>query len=297
MPEPMPVTPSPHPLDLAYAPTLSALHLERSRAHWEQASVTSRAHWRCDLDLPYGVAASERLDVFYPKLIAGQRSKGIMIFIHGGYWRALDKSNNSFVADAICAKGYTAVLPNYALCPGNTIEGIIKQLLACCAWVFRNATQLGSRADCISVAGHSAGGHLAAMMLAARFDWWAQDLPNNLLKAGLSISGLYDLTPHAKAPFLRSDIRLQSRSQIAKVSPVHYAAPRAPLLTVLGALEPSGFHLQDAQIASQWGNKVKRIKPLLGHDHFTILSALADPASAMTTRLQSVLQMSSATLR
>ncbi len=281
-----------HPLDLAYAPSLSALHLERSRAHWEEASKATRARLRCDLDLPYGIAASERMDVFYPNLGAGQRSKGIMIFIHGGYWRAMDKSNNSFVADAICAKGYTAVIPNYTLCPENTIEGIIKQMLACCAWVFRNATQLGSRADRITVAGHSAGGHLAAMMLAARFDWWAPDLPNNLVKAGLSISGLYDLTPHAKAPFLRHDIRLQSRGQIEKVSPVHYAAPRAPLLTVVGQVEPSGFHEQDAIIAAHWGQRVRRSKPLQGHDHFTILSALAEPASAMTKRLQSVLALS-----
>jgi arylformamidase len=234
-----------HPLDLAYAPRLSSLHLEQSLKQWDSASAATRNALRCQLDLPYGATASETLDVFHPKLRAGERSKGIMIFIHGGYWRAMDKANNSFVAQSICAAGYTAVLPNYALCPATTIEGITKQLLQACAWVYRNATQLGSRADRITVSGHSAGGHLCAMMMAARFDWIASDLPSDLLKAGLAISGLYDLTPHSKAPFLKNDIRLTSAAQVKRVSPVTYAAPRKPIFTVLGAVEPSGFLVQD----------------------------------------------------
>jgi arylformamidase len=278
-----------HPLDLAYAPSLTALHVDRSRAHWNSASTLARKQLRCNLDVAYGPAALERMDIFHPALHAGQRSKGIMIFIHGGYWRAVDKSDISFVAKAICAQGYTAVLPNYTLCPQNSIEGIVRQLLACCAWTFRNATQLGSRADRIKISGHSAGGHLAAMMLAARFDWMAEDLPADLLKAALSISGLYDLTPHARAPFLREDIQLRTRAAIDKVSPIRYEPPRAALYTVVGALEPSGFFEQDKAIKQLWGKRVKTSSPLPGHDHFTILSALDEPESKMTRLLNTVL--------
>jgi arylformamidase len=279
-----------HPLDLAYAPSLTAKHVEQSRAHWDDASARTRGQLRCDLDVAYGPAPSQRLDVFHPSLSPEQRSKGIMIFIHGGYWRAMDKRNNSFVAQVICAQGYTAVIPNYALCPQNTIEGIVQELLACCAWTYRNATQMGSRADSITISGHSAGGHLAAMMLAARFDWVAEDLPQDLLKAGLSISGLYDLRPHARAPFLRNDIALHTPSAIRKVSPIHYTAPRATLYTVVGALEPKGFFEQDASIARAWGKQVRTCAPLPNHDHFTILSALDDPTSAMSRLLEKVVQ-------
>lgn len=279
-----------NPLDLAYSPRLTALHLEKSLAQWEAASAAARLSLVGDLDVAYGKETSETLDVFHPKLTKNKPSKGVMIFIHGGYWRAMDKANNSFVARAICDKGYTAVLPNYALCPATTIAAITKQMLKACAWVYRNADLLNSNRNQITVSGHSAGGHLTAMMMAARFECMSSKLPANLIKAGLSISGLYDLTPHSKAPFLKDSIRLNTPAAVAKVSPVTYLPPRAPLYTAYGSLEPTGFAEQDKLLKAQWVGAVHSRKALEGHDHFTILLELENPQSELNKLLARVLK-------
>lgn len=281
-----------HPLDLAYAPRLTALHIDKTMAQWNAASAASRATLECDLDVLYGKGSNETLDIFHPKLAKGKRSKGVMIFIHGGYWRGSDKATNSFVANAICERGYTAILPNYALCPATTIVGITQQMLKACAWVYRNAVSLGSNRDQITISGHSAGGHLTAMMMAAHFELMANDLPENMLKAGLSISGLYDLTPHSKAPFLKDDIRLKTPVAVAKVSPITYLKPRATLHTVYGSLEPSGFADQDKLVKTFWRDAVRTRKALLGHDHFTILSELEDAQSELGQLMGRVLKAS-----
>ena len=108
-------------------------------ARWASTSAVVRARLRCELDVPYGDAPSERLDIF-PAARAGAP---VLVYIHGGYWRALDKRDQSFVAPAFVDAGAMVVLPNHALCPTVTLQALVLQLVAAVAWVHRHAREHG----------------------------------------------------------------------------------------------------------------------------------------------------------
>ena len=138
---------------------------------WAQDSAQVRANCPCALDLVYGPEAGETLDVF-PATRPGAALAPVLVFIHGGYWRSLDKSDHSFVAPPFTLAGYCVVVVNYALCPGTpehpvTVPHIGRQMEAALAWVWRYIGQHGGDRRRITVAGHSAGGQLAAWLLFA----------------------------------------------------------------------------------------------------------------------------------
>src|SRR5437868_4397919 len=123
---------------------------------WHKASAAARDGLAGELDLRYGDLPGETIDVFP----AAEANAPVLVFIHGGYWRSLDKSDVSFVAPTFVNAGATVVLPNYALCPAVGIETIALQMVAALAWVWRNAGGFNGDRERIVVAGHSAGGHL-----------------------------------------------------------------------------------------------------------------------------------------
>lgn len=242
-------------------------------ARWTASSALVRKDAPCMLDVSYGDAPSETLDVFP----AAQPGAPVLVFIHGGYWRALDKADHSFVAPSFTADGAMVVVPNYALCPAVTIEDIALQMTRALAWVARHAREHGGDPGRIAVAGHSAGGHLAAMLLSCRWQAVGADLPADLVKGALSISGLYDLEPIRQTPFLQGDLRLTPR-QVARLSPAFFPRPKAPLYTVAGGDESEEFLRQNLLIRSQWGpSRVPVCETLSGRNHFTVLHDLADP--------------------
>ncbi|MEO7245788.1 MAG: alpha/beta hydrolase, partial [Rubrivivax sp.] len=230
------------------------------------------------LDVPYGDADGETLDVFP----AATRGAPVLVFVHGGYWRSLDKSDHSFVAPSFVADGATVVLPNYALAPAVTVEHITLQVARAVAWVWRAAEGWGADRRRIVVVGHSAGGHAAAMALSCRWPQLQPDLPAGLLTRALSISGLYDLEPLRHARFLQDDLRLTPTS-VARLSPAFFPRPRAgTLYTVAGAEESDEFLRQNLLIREVWGpTSVPVCEVLPGADHFTVLHNLADPAGRL----------------
>ena len=184
-------------------------------ARWAEESERIRRSVRCCLDVPYGAHAMEKLDIFQPQA----RSRALLMFIHGGYWRALDKKEHSFVAAELVKHGVTVAVPNYALCPSVTIEEIIRQLLQASAWLWRNGGNFGAPSNRVHVAGHSAGGHLTAMMLAALWPSFARDLPQKVVSGGLAISGVYDLRDVVHVPSINNDVRMTA-AQAWKWSPM-----------------------------------------------------------------------------
>lgn len=247
-------------------------------ARWKTDSASARAaSHRAQLDLTYGSGASETLD-FFP---AGQANAPVFVFIHGGYWRSLDKADFSWVAPELARAGVNVAVPNYALAPAVSIEHIVRQLLAAHAWLWRNARQLGFDRARIAVGGHSAGGHLTAMMLAARWSQWADDLPADLLKGGYAISGLFDLNPIAKTPFLNVDLKLDAQSATRLSPALMPPATRAPLVTSVGGDESSEFLRQNALIGRRWKRVLRADIAMPGHNHFTVCDDLARPGSAM----------------
>jgi arylformamidase len=244
---------------------------------WAARSAETRASVRCYLDVPYGPHAMEKMDIFVP----ARASRACLMFIHGGYWRALDKKDHSFVAAEFVKHGVTVAVPNYALCPAITVEGIVLQILQACAWLHRNGTNFGAPPGNLYVSGHSAGGHLTAMAMAAVFPAFRPDLPKKAVRGGLAISGVYDLRDIVNVPSVNTDTRL-TPAQAAKVSPLFYPpATDAPLYLAAGGRELPPFIAQQSALAAKWKKVVAAEIPCPNDHHFSILDGLADPSSAL----------------
>ena len=244
---------------------------------WRTRSQQARAQLPCELDVAYGAGPEEKLDVFP----AANKSEALLVFIHGGYWRSLDKSDFSFLAGEFNRRGVTLALPNYGLCPKAGIEDIVKQNLLAVAWLWHYGARYGVNPGRLYVAGHSAGAHLTAMMLAARWDRYMPELPYNLIKGGLAISGIYDLQPLVQAPFVNQDLKLD-RTAAHRLSPANIPpATTAPLFTAVGGDESDEFKRQSALIAKAWRYAFAGDIPMPGRNHLTVVEELANPESAL----------------
>jgi arylformamidase len=263
--------------DLLYNPRLTVSGYEEVFERWESDSEHARARLDCYLDVPYGSAESETLDVF----LAKGESRGLLMYIHGGYWRSLDKKRFSFIAPALVETGLTVAVVNYALCPSVQVADIVMQMVQASAWLYRNGANFGAPAGRLGACGHSAGGHLATMMLACRWRDYSPDLPEKVLCGALSISGLYDLTEIVKAPSINGDVRLTEKAALRVSSAFLPPATDAPLYTAVGTEENEGFQIQNRLIAKKWAKVHRADVPCAGRNHFTVLDELCDPRSAL----------------
>lgn len=249
----------------------------RHFARWAETSARARSTMTCYLDRAYGASPGETLDIFPARKGDGSA----LMFIHGGYWRSLDKRDFSYLAPAWVDAGVSLVVVNYDLCPAVSIERIVQQMLAASAWLYRHAEEHGMDEDRLFVSGHSAGGHLAAMMLAALWPVVDRSLPKDLYKGAVAVSGVYDLRPLTQVDWVNGDLRLDEESAL-KVSPAYLPpATRAPLTLAVGALESSEFKRQNALLAQRWKPVLSANIALPGTDHFTVVDGLADPSNAL----------------
>ncbi len=255
-------------------------------ARWARDSAQVRAGQRCASDLRYGDGPAETLDVFAPGAAQGAAAPGpggapVLFFIHGGWWRAMDKADHSFVAPAFTRAGALVVVPNYALCPTVGIADIALQMTRALAWTWRHAAEHGGDPQRIVVAGHSAGGHLAAMLLCAHWPTVAVDLPTDLVRTALAVSGVFDLRPISRVRFLQPDLRLTAED-VRRLSPVGFPPPSGRLHAVAGALESSEFQRHNRLIRLRWGaQRVPVCEALPGRNHFTVIDSLAEPGSRL----------------
>jgi arylformamidase len=245
-------------------------------AQWAADSQAARALLDGLTDIAYGAGPSEILDIFP----AAQAHAPVLVFIHGGYWRSLDKSDHSFVAPASVSQGACVVVPNYALCPAVTISDIVMQMVKALAWVWRCIDRWGGDPSRIHIAGHSAGGHLAVMLMACQWARYQSDLPADLVKSVLSISGLYELESVMRSPMLQSSLHL-TESEVLRCSPAWMPAPASgSLISVAGAFESEAFIRHNHLIQHSWGHeRVPLVEDLQGLHHFSIVNELAKPGS------------------
>jgi arylformamidase len=185
------------------------------------------------------------------------------------------------VATPFVIAGAAVAAVNYSLCPAVKIEDIVLQCLKAGAWLYRNAAETGAPRNRIFVAGHSAGGHLTAMCLAAQWPRYSRGLPEKVMQGGLAISGIYDLGPIARAPSINVDLRL-TEADALRVSPAWMPpATRAPVYLSVGGRELAGFKEQHALLAGNWSNVIAGDIPCPDDNHFTILDSFANPESEL----------------
>lgn len=242
--------------------------------NWGKWSKAARSQMQCKLDVAFGHTPIEAIDIFP----AAAPLAPIYLFIHGGYWYSLDKSDYSYVAQGMRPHGVTTVINNFGLAPEHDMATIVAQNRAALAWMWKNAESFGGDRDRIYVAGHSAGGHLGTLLLAT--DWPAIDpeLPVNPVKGVCAIGGIFDLEP-IRLSYLNQKIRLTAE-QARQYSPltVSYPAP-APLSLVVAIDESDEFHRQSRQMHEHWkslGWPVESLTPP-GLDHFSVVNNLGDP--------------------
>jgi arylformamidase len=249
---------------------------------FDENSARARASLPSRLDLAYGPHRDEVADVFLPPSGTARSGAPVMLFLHGGYWRMLTKKENSFVAAALAPAGAVVMVNTYSLCPGVHLDVIVRQCRAFVAWAYRRAAEFGGDPNRIFVSGHSAGGHLAGMMLAT--DWAGEyGLPADVVKGAVAASGLYDLRPLARA-YIREWLHLND-AQAERNSPL-LQPPRgkAPVILTVGGNEPAGFLAQTQAYRAKLqslGVPVSQVEAP-GHDHFSVWNEIMQPDSALT---------------
>jgi arylformamidase len=246
-------------------------------SRWAEQGALTRRRRAGLIDMPYGDDPGERLD-FFPTPKSGSP---LLVFIHGGYWRSLDKFDFSWIAPPFLDAGVAVALLNYGLAPRITVEEIVRQQLRALAWLYRRADELGFDRRRIVVGGHSAGGHLTALMMAALWPVFDPELPADLVKGGLAISGIYDLEPLVPLPFINVDLKLDAATA-RRVSPVHMPpATAAPLVTAVGGLESGEFKRQTQLIRHAWPQNARDDFDVAGTNHLTVCDELDNPSSPL----------------
>jgi arylformamidase len=236
---------------------------------------------RAELGLSYGDTPRQTVDLFLPP---GSAAAPLALFIHGGYWRSLDPSLFSHMARGLNAHGIAVAVCGYDLCPIVTIAEIIEQIRRVCVFLWQRRGRM-------LVYGHSAGGHLAACMVATDWPLLYPKAPADLISAGYVASGLFDLSPLLKTS-VNQDLKLDAGTARA-ASPQFWPLPPGRVLdAVVGALESSEFIRQSRALAEAWkhGGAETRFAEIAAVNHFTIADGLADPQNPMTARVAELAQ-------
>jgi arylformamidase len=230
---------------------------------------------RAELGLSYGDTPRQSVDLFLPE---AREAAPLAMFIHGGWWRSLDPSMFSHMARGLNTRGIMVAVVGYDLCPNVGIGDIIEQMRRACVFLWQRYSRR------IFVVGHSAGGHLAGAMAATDWATLYPKAPADLVPAGYSISGVFDLSPLVGIT-PNQDLRLTAETA-RQLSPAFWpVAPGRTFDAVVGGLESSEFMRQSRLITQAWQNSAKmRYEEIAGMNHFTVIEPLADPRSAMTAR-------------
>lgn len=222
--------------------------------------------------LTYGDGPLERMDVYAPP---GQQLP-VMVFIHGGAWKSLSKDDSAGPAPAFVKSGVMYIALDFPVIPQTDLAGMIEQCRKALLYIHDQATQLGADSSRIYVSGHSSGGHLAAVMLTT--DWSAYGAPKDLLKGGVVLSGMGDLTGpmrSSRGQYLKLD-----DAQIAAFSPLqHLDVLQAPVIVGWGSRESPEFIRQNQALAQGFRDHGKLFaeQAFEGVDHFTMANLLNDP--------------------
>lgn len=232
----------------------------------------------------YGPSERNLYD-FFPRT-AGPARNQTALFIHGGYWQALDRTSFSHMAKGLNAHGFDVAVANYTLCPDTTIDGIIAEMRTLAKHLYEKYGKP------LLVCGHSAGGHLSAALMAT--DWAAEGLQESPVHAAMPISGLFDLEPLVSTSV--NDALKLTPETARKASPAFWPAPTTGwFYAVVGGEESSEYHRQSNLLFHTWTDATLdgSLHIASGANHFTVIDGLADPSSLMIDELLSLVDRAS----
>lgn len=243
---------------------------------WRARSEEYRSAAHAELDQPYGPGERNRYDLF----IGDGEGDATVLYIHGGYWQGGDRTLYAFLAKALNARGLNVVIPSYSLAPAASVLEIVDELRTCLAAVW---SRTGMRP---LIVGHSAGGHLTAAMLAT--DWSeVGGVPADLVRAGVAISGVFDLRPLLTTT-INANVGLDPDSALA-ASPRYWLPPPGDrtLIAVVGGDESDEFRRQSRDMAEHWRSAGLRSQymEVPGANHFTVVEELAGTGTALFERV------------
>ena len=269
-------------MELEYANPAMMHELRQHLTSWthDAAAFREAAGSRAQLEVAYGERPRQRLDLFGPSGGPSGGAGPVVLFIHGGYWQAMDKSFFSHLAGGPNAHGVTVAVAGYTLCPQVTVAQIVDELRQAVAFLARRFGRP------VTVCGHSAGGHLTACMVAT--DWPAVDaaLAADTVSAGLPISGLFELEP-LLATSLNERLGLDA-AEARRLSPLFWPVRAGTrLVAYVGGNESAEYRRQSRALVARWreaGVTTKAVEAA-GESHFTVIAPLADPQSQLTQQL------------
>ena len=246
--------------------------VEPARLYRERMVQAGRAR----LNLSYGARPRNRFDLFLPE----DRPKGLVVYVHGGYWQALDNSYWSHLANGAIENGYAVAMPSYTLCPEVRVGDIVQEVAAAIS------DAAGEIDGPIHLTGHSAGGHLVTRMVADTTP--LSDAVRTRVRTVVSISGVHDLRPLVRTN-LNAKLQLDD-AEAAQESPVlMHPGENARLFCWVGANERSEFVRQNALMASIWLGLGAETGAYVEPDrhHFSVVDGLADPDHLLVRTLLS----------
>lgn len=258
-------------LDFEYDVERAVIDFPKYIELFQSKSAKTRAEIPVYDNLQYGQTLMERLNIFPSE----QPNSPVIIFIHGGYWKAGVGDDYDFVTTSLHKAGFTVVVISYGLAPNITISEMISQIRAAISYTSKNCDDFNGDRHRLYIAGHSAGAHLA--MMAAFTDWKQYDLNEKTIKGILAISGLYDLEPVSQT-FIQPTVRITAE-QILHASPIRLINnSHIPIIVSWGGLETKAFQNQSSNFFESWikaGNKGKQLIVEEAH-HFNILEEFSD---------------------
>ncbi|NEI73950.1 alpha/beta hydrolase fold domain-containing protein [Rhizobium lusitanum] len=254
---------------------------------YRETSDEVRSAWLRFADIVYDGKSGQTLDIFGPE--TGDGLRPVFLFIHGGYWRALSKQDSAMMAGMLAKAGIMTAVLDYRLAPTVTLSEIVREVRAALAFLWQNAARYGIDRNRIHIGGSSAGGHLAAMLLAGG---WHEDfgVPENVVKSALPLSGLFELAPLA-ASFPQEWLSLDAQD-VDALSPIRHL-PRlgCPIVVAWAEKEAPGFKRQSTAFAEAWadlGHPVRMLE-VPGRNHFDILMELRSEETALSQALLTVM--------
>lgn len=257
-------------LDLEYTPSALVADIDGYLRLYEAKSAVARAKLKGELDVGYGASDDEVMDIFTP----GIRPAPVQLFIHGGNWQMLSKNESSASAPDFVVRGAAFAALNYALAPTVTLDEMVRQCRAAVVWLYRHGADHGLDPERIYLSGHSAGGHLAAMLLCT--DWEADfGLPRDVVKGATIVSGLFDLEP-VHLSYVNEALGLDPEGALRNSPIAHLPETACPLTLAHGDNETAEFKRQTSEFAAAWraSGLACEVIELKGFNHFDVILEL-----------------------